>query len=295
MLRYVLAIAIMVYLTHGFLPGKNTIPSTCLHHDNLPYETPLPVTSLPATSLPATSLPATSLPATSLPASSLPDIVLGPGGVAGFYSLGICHYLLNHFDLKDKRMVGFSAGSFTLLFMRIHPEKRNALLQRIFQCNETDTVKVMKTIMDMLETTTSLEDYDLSGSSIAVSHPGGISLYNTFIHIGQVVRCCKSSSFIPFVTHKSGVDFYDHKFAMDGMVYYKKFLRQYPERPLVITPFTFKRYSNSLYYKILFVFGKHPLKKTSIYQMYLYGYQDARRNHSYFQKYLNPLPEGICI
>ena len=283
MLRYLLALSIMIYLTYGILPEKIQCS---------PYPirlNPLSATSLQVPSLSATSLSGTSLSATPLPPSPLPDIVLGPGGVAGFYSLGISHYLLNHFDLKDKRMVGFSAGSFTLLFMRLSPEKRNGMLQEIFKCNEKSASNAMRHIMDKVETTTTLEDYDLNGSSIAVSHPGKIALYDHFLTIEQLSRCCKSSSFIPFVTHESGIDFYNHKLAMDGFFYYKTFLKQYPERPLVINPFMFGRYSNSVWDKIKFLFGIHPLKTTSIYQLYLYGYHDARQNHSFFEKYLRPI------
>ena len=294
MLRYLLAVSIMIYLTYGILPEK----SQCGQYPTRlnPFSaTSLPATSLSATSLSATSLPATSLPATLLPAtlfspSPLPEIVLGPGGVAGFYSLGISHYLLNHFDLKDKRLVGFSAGSFTLIFMRLSPEKRNSMLQEIFKCNERSASSAMRHIMDKIETTTTLDDYDLNGTSIAVSHPRGIALYEHFLTIQQLSRCCKSSSFIPFVTHESGIDFYNHKLAMDGFFYYKSFLKQYTEPPLVITPFMFGRYSNSAWDKIKFIFGIHQLKTTSIYQLYLYGYHDARQNHSFFEKYLKTLP-----
>jgi hypothetical protein len=214
---------------------------------------------------------------------------LGPGGVVGFYSLGICHYLINHFDLKDKKMVGFSAGSFNMLFMRIKPEKRHTMLQNLFECNKTVSVDVVKHLRYLIENKTRLEDYDLSGASIAVSHPQGIGLYNDFLSIEQLTRCCKSSSFIPFVTHESAIDFYNNKMAMDGVFYYKAFLQQYPTQPLVITPFMFGRYSNSLFHKLRFILGFHTLKSTSIYQMYLYGYQDAKQNHSYFEKYLKPV------
>ena len=310
MLRYLLALSIMIYLTYGILPEKiqcsptrlNPLSGTSLSATSLSaislhvpslWGTPLSGTPLSGTPLPATSLPATSLSATSLDPSPLPDIVLGPGGVAGFYSLGISHYLLNHFDLKDKRLVGFSAGSFTLLFMRLSPEKRNGMLQEIFKCNEKSASNAMRHIMDKIETTTTLEDYDLNGSSIAVSHPGRIGLYEDFLTIQQLSRCCKSSSFIPFVTHESGIDFYNHKLAMDGFFYYNSFLKQYPDHPLVINPFMFGRYSNAAWDKIKFLFGIHPLKTTSIYQMYLYGYHDARQNHSFFEKYLKTLPIPI--
>ena len=273
--RYVLAIAILIYLTHGFLPTKD-------------YTSLLPDTlTMSKTSLSKTSLSEISF-------KPLPDVVLGPGGVAGFYSLGICHYLLNHFEVRDKSIVGFSAGSFTLLFMRIQPEKRNVILQTLFEYNETDTILVMKRLMETLEANTTLQEYDLNGASIAVSHTDGMALYDNFLNVEQLIRCCKSSSFIPFVTHESGVDFYNHKMAMDGFFYYKAFLNQYRNPPLVITPFMFGRYSNSIYHKVRFLFGIHPLKTTSIYQMYLYGYQDAKQNHAYFEQYLKPLPT-VCI
>ena len=278
--RYVLAIAILIYLTHGFLPTKD-------------YTSLLPDTlTMSKTSLSKTSLSKTSLSEISF--KPLPDVVLGPGGVAGFYSLGICHYLINHFEVRDKSIVGFSAGSFTLLFMRIQPEKRNVILQTLFEYNETDTILVMKRLMETLEANTTLQEYDLNGASIAVSHTDGMALYDNFLNVEQLIRCCKSSSFIPFVTHESGVDFYNHKMAMDGFFYYKAFLNQYRNPPLVITPFMFGRYSNSIYHKVRFLFGIHPLKTTSIYQMYLYGYQDAKQNHAYFEQYLKPLPT-VCI
>ena len=269
--RYVLAIAILIYLTHGFLPTKEMCSNNKCY--TLPNTVSTDLSPLSRSSF-----------------KPLPEVVLGPGGVAGFYSLGICHYVLNHFEIRDKSTVGFSAGSFTLLFMRIQPEKRNAMLQILFEYNETDTILVMKRLMETLEATTTLQDYELNSASIAVSHTDGIALYDSFLNVEQLIRCCKSSSFIPFVTHESGMDFYNHKMAMDGFFYYNTFLNQYRNPPLVITPFMFGRYSNSMYNKLLFLLGCHPLKTTSIYQMYLYGYQDAKQNHSHFEKYLKPLP-----
>jgi hypothetical protein len=110
------------------------------------------------------------------------------------------------------------------------------MLQKLFQCNKTVSVDVVKHLMYMIENSTQLEDYDLSGASIAVSHPHGIGLYDTFLSIEQLTRCCKSSSFIPFVTHESAIDFYNNKMAMDGVFYYKPFMDQYQKKPLVITP-----------------------------------------------------------
>jgi len=286
MLSYVLTISILIYLS--FPRDYFSSPKTCLPATSL-QETSLPSTSLPATSLLDTLLPKSSLHENLLEESSLPDIVLAPGGATGFYMLGISHYIVNHFEIKDKKMVGFSAGSFNAIFMRLSHEKRIVILKEIFKCEEKKMLKVMSNIMNLIETHTELSDYEFGKTSIAVAHTDGLGLYDTFLTIEQLVRCCRSSSFVPFITHSSGINFYNHKIAMDGFFRYKTFLKKYERKPLVISPTMFDRYRCNFTRKIKFVLGLHALKYDTIYQMYLNGYQDATRNHSYFESYLKPI------
>ena len=219
----------------------------------------------------------------------LPEVIIGPGGVLGFYSLGICHYLVNHFDLHDKQLAGFSSGAFNVLFMRVDPNKRTPSLRHIFGCNETSSMLLLNEMMDYVEKKTTLSDYDLRNTSIGISHFDGISLYDTFLSIEQVIRCCKSSSFVPYVTNETGLNFYNDKISMDGYFLYGYFMQHYTTPPLVITPGMFGRFKNPWLCNMLFIFGIHPLQTTSIYQMYLNGYHDATINHDYFKEYLKPI------
>ena len=219
----------------------------------------------------------------------LPDVIIGPGGVLGFYSLGVCHYLVNHFDLRDKHIAGFSSGACNALFMRVKPNKRIPSLRHIFGCKQTSSMLLLNEMMDYIETKTSLVDYDLRHTSIGISHLDGISLYDTFLTIEQLVRCCKSSSFVPFVTNESGLNFYNNKISMDGYFLYSYFLEQYTTPPLVINPGMFGRFNNPWLENIRFVFGVDTLQSTSIYQMYLYGYHDASTHRNYFEEYLSPI------
>jgi hypothetical protein len=219
----------------------------------------------------------------------LPEVIIGPGGVLGFYSLGICHYLVNHFELRDKHIAGFSSGAFNTLFMRVKPKKRTHSLRHIFGCKETSSMLLLNELMEYVEKKTTLSDYNLSKTSIGISHLDGISLYDTFHSIEQVVRCCKSSSFVPYVTNETGVNYYNDKISMDGYFLYGYFMQHYTTPPLVITPGMFGRFKNPWLANIMFVFGVHPLQDTSIYQMYLNGYHDAVCNHRYFEAYLKPI------
>ena len=219
----------------------------------------------------------------------LPDVIIGPGGVLGFYSLGICHYLVNHFRLYDKHIAGFSSGALNTLFMRVCPKKRTPSLRHIFGCKETSSMLLLNELMEYVEKKTKITDYDLRNTSIGISHLDGISLYDTFLTIEQVVRCCKSISFVPYVTNETGLNFYNDKISMDGYFLYGYFMQHYTNPPLVVTPGMFGRFKNPWLANMMFVFGIHPLQSTSIYQMYLNGYHDASKNKAYFEQYLQPI------
>jgi hypothetical protein len=223
------------------------------------------------------------------PETPLPDVIIGPGGVLGFYTLGICHYLINHFDLSEKHIAGFSAGSFNTFFMRLRPDKRTFFLRGIFNCHVHSSIELLKKITTFIETHTVLEDYTLGKTSIAISHPEGCVLYDTFLNIKNAMRCCNSSSFVPFVTNDDVLNFYDHKISVDAYFLYGYFMQHYTTPPLVVSPGMFGRFSNPWCNNLLFLFGIHHLQYTSIYQMYLNGYHDATKNHAYFEAFLKPL------
>jgi len=219
----------------------------------------------------------------------LSDIVIGPGGVQGFYSLGVCHYIVNHFKLSDKSIIGFSSGAFTAMFMRIESDKRNELLRGIFNCYDISNICILKKIIHYLVNNTKLDDYNMELTSVGVSHLDDIHVYNQFLNIEHAVRCCQNSCFVPFITVDNGLQFYNHKIAFDGYLYYNSFLEQYTTRPLIITPRMFGRFNNAFITNLLFVFGIHDMKYTTIYQLYLLGYRDASNNHSFFEDYLEPI------
>ena len=61
------------------------------------------------------------------------DIVFSPGGYYGMYTLGVCHYIKNNYDIKDKTKLGFSSGSFNALFMSMDKSKDHLFLKKLFE------------------------------------------------------------------------------------------------------------------------------------------------------------------
>ena len=117
---------------------------------------------------------------------------------------------------------------------------------------------------------------------IGLSHPNDLVFYHNFKTINQLTNCCMGSSFIPGLTHKSLIYFYEHHYTVDGGLWYKHYRKHInTDEILVISPKLFNRYcGQNVIYNCLF------RKDFQLYQMYLNGYYDARKNHNYFKKYL---------
>jgi len=131
-----------------------------------------------------------------------------------------------------------------------------------------------------------IEDFDcnLTNLYIATSHINKLSIYNNFLTVDEIIRCCTSSSFIPFLTYKDLMYIYKNKICFDGGFYYKKYIKSLTSQnynTLIISFKMFGRFKNERISKELF-----RKKVPSSYQLYINDYHDALKNHKYFEKYL---------
>ena len=209
------------------------------------------------------------------------DIVISPGGRYGMYNLGICHYIKNHFDIKNKKIVGFSAGSWNALFMCMKKEYMSDAIKKSFSLNKETVPNMLKKTINILEKY-NIADFDINHLYIATSSFNKTIIYNKFMLLEELTRCCTSSSFIPILTYKDIFYFYKNRLTYDGGLHYKKFKKTLSSKTLIISFKMFGRYKNANIFK-------ERLKKckTSAYQLYIKGYHDAIKNHSYFEQYLN--------
>jgi len=215
------------------------------------------------------------------------DIVISPGGYKGIYMMGICHYIKNHFEIKSKKILGFSCGSFCAIFLRIRPELDNFFLTNLFALDKprVSLSKFLNAGIHNINTSFRYDDFDLSGTQIGITTSSGLKCYDTFLSIEDLTMCCKCSSFVPFVTQNQLFLFYKHQLTLDGAIYYKQ-LKNIKDEKFIISSTMFGRYNKNL-------FAGFRKPKCSFYQMYLYGYHDARKNHDVLAKYFQPKTNTI--
>lgn len=216
-----------------------------------------------------------------MPPAMESDIILAPGGYKGVYMLGICHYLKNHFSISNKSILGISCGSFNALFMRLNPELDNKYLQMLFELESTKNLPMhtfVSTVVNTIQKSFVYEDFDFQQTNIGVTTYKGLEFYNEFSSLGDVISCCCSSSFIPFLTHRELFFFYKNKITFDGAIYYKRLKKRIHKKTLLITSSMFGRFNE----KIMQGMQKPTC---SYYQLYLNGYHDARKHHEYFLTY----------
>jgi len=209
----------------------------------------------------------------------IPDILISTGGRYASYQLGICHYIKNNFDIKNKKILGFSAGSWNSLFMVLDNKYNNNLIKKIFKI-KTKNIKILLKKSKSIIEDYNIDDYDIKNIYIAVSTLNGLIIYNKFISIEEVTRCCTASSFIPYLTYNDFLYFYNNNLSVDGGIYCKEYIKTLPSSTLVISFKMFGRYKNKNIFKECI-----ELKKPSTYQLYIQGYHDACKNHSYFDKF----------
>jgi hypothetical protein len=209
------------------------------------------------------------------------DILIAPGGYKCIYTIGICHYIKNNFkqQIKSKKIIGFSGGAFAALLMRTSKEKANELLNCLFSLDSprVSMPKFLNNIVDTLNKKFNYDDFDLSGTQIGVTTSSGLKCYDTFLTMEDLTLCCKCSSFVPFVTQNEMFLVYKNHLTLDGGIYYKQ-LKNIKKEKLVISSSMFGRYTKNMlqgFYK----------PKCSYYQLYMYGYHDARKNHDMLKQY----------
>ena len=149
-------------------------------------------------------------------------INIHPGGLRGFYSLGVGKYLKENYDLSDYIFSGASAGAWNALFM-VFKGDDDKFIDNIFNIDYYSANSIQKIeylLKDTILSNYNESDFDLDRLVIGVSVLDKIiclkkELYCEFKQLEDVIDCCIASSHIPFLT---GGLFrkYRKKFSFDG-------------------------------------------------------------------------------
>jgi hypothetical protein len=135
-------------------------------------------------------------------------ISISPGGIKGFYSLGILAYIKENYNLDNYVFSGASAGAWNSLVM-CYNKNTNEFINDIFddKINKIKSLSSMQQyIKDKLLNKYKPENFDLNRIYIGVTtysnHELSTSIYHNFKELSDVIDCCVASSHIPLITGK---------------------------------------------------------------------------------------------
>jgi hypothetical protein len=211
-----------------------------------------------------------------------PDIIVSPSGYYGFYTLGICNYIKNNYNIENKNIIGFSSGSFNGLYLSVCKKKEKKLLKLLLKMGNYKNLKeISEKFKRKITKNFKLNDFN-NKLNIALTHINKLGIYNSFNTIEELIDCCYGSSFIPYITLKKIIYYYNKKITFDGGLYYKlfKIKKEKNNKILIINPQLFGRYKKMYPVKLLIRPKQGP------YNLFLLGYLDAKNNKTLLDKYL---------
>ena len=136
-------------------------------------------------------------------------ISITPGGLTGFYSLGVSSYIKDNYDVSEYSFLGASAGSWnSLLFTCKRPSEEviNTLLSTNVLYTTTTLPELTERLGAHIVTNYRDEDFELDRLYISVSKLSLLrfkpKIMCNFTSLSDAVEGCLSSSYIPFVTSK---------------------------------------------------------------------------------------------
>ena len=210
-------------------------------------------------------------------------ITLTPGGIGGFYMLGVNTYINKHYDLNNYHFVGASAGAWNTLLYAYNKDDCENIVDILLQSNFTahSIYQLQYQVKNLLLNNFKTEDFDFTNIYICVCTLTTTGIKSIFIHdistLEQAIDCCISSSHIPFITggllHE-----YSEKYLFDGgmLPFPPKFIDYYFQIHCGIWGTKLK---DMLTY---------PDNTTYFKDLYLKGYADTKENKDLLDTYFTP-------
>jgi len=135
-------------------------------------------------------------------------ISISPGGFKGFYVMGICKYIKDHYNLENCIFSGASAGAWNSLLLcstRDIDEIQNKILDSTLQ-NTNKISEIENRIKNQMLKSYSTEDFDLRRLFIGVTtfdnnnYKTNTTIFTGFDNLEDALNCCIASSHIPLIT-----------------------------------------------------------------------------------------------
>lgn len=218
-----------------------------------------------------------------------PFISIQPGGLTGFYTLGICSYMKENYDLSQYNVMGSSSGAWNALYLVNNDDDFIMKLLKQDFCHHSENIhELQENMKQYLLNTYKDEDFDLDRLYICTSSYHKVYFKSRVNHhfrtLEDAIDCCISSSHIPLITSNNFWNTYREQTMFDGGLFnLPDFVYgEYIKHQIIINPYIFHSklfknfFSNMIKYNI-----------QNLTSFYIFGFDDSRQNKECLDFYLN--------
>jgi hypothetical protein len=177
-------------------------------------------------------------------------ISISPGGLKGFYELGVLSYIKDNYDMDNYIFSGASAGAWNALFMCYKNDTKQFVYNLLdYKITQINNIKELKYFLKykMLATYNN-DDFDLRRLFIGVTTVKRFqpvtNIFSDFNSLEDAVKCCIASSHIPLITGGLTNRYYN-MYTFDGGFSKYPYLN-FTENVLHITPSMWKNLNTSI-------------------------------------------------
>lgn len=219
------------------------------------------------------------------------SISITPGGLKGFYMLGICKYIKENYCLDDFIFYGSSAGSWNALYLSL-PFDDSQYFDKIIKIkpNQLDNLYDLETQLKQIL----LQDEHI-GKYTHKQTPDNkcnicYSVYkkykfkkivkNNFQNWEDLIECCIASSHLPYISNNNLFYAYQNERCVDGGL----FRTNYPKEIIPTLRISPKMFNNKKF------LARSKGTNLNIEKMIYQGYRDAMTNCDYLDKMLSHEP-----
>lgn len=220
-------------------------------------------------------------------------ISISPGGLKGFYELGVLSFIKESYDMENYIYSGASAGSWNALFMCYKNDNKKFVytLMKDLKLLRVKSIKELEYVLKYnLLTKYNTSEFDLRRLFIGVTSIPNFkpttNIFSDFNSLEDAINCCIASSHIPLITGGLTNRYHD-MYAFDGGFSEYPYLN-FTENVLHITPGMWKNNEikitdkNKLVDKFAslnIIIELFMMRKNRNYmELFDNGYADAKRN-----------------
>jgi hypothetical protein len=233
-------------------------------------------------------------------------ISISPGGLKGFYELGVLSFIKDNYDLENYIFSGASAGAWNALFMCYKNDSKKFVYDLVdYKLSEINNIKELEYFLKykMLSRYNN-DDFDLRRLFIGVTtikrFKRVTNIFSDFNSLEDAINCCIASSHIPFITGGLTNRYHD-MYTFDGGFSKYPYLN-FTENVLHITPSMWKNLNkNNIQSDNMQSDNKKPffdsftslnvifelvlmIKNRNYMELFDNGYQDAKTNKDLLDK-----------